>query len=1115
MKILVIEIILLIVFLLFFSIGFYIIYRQVALVKKGEFNNKDRFQCIFYGLIFGLSIMVVFAVAVIFTINTPGFWPTIPPEVNPLALLIPFSICLTYISFYPMIDFLFIALSKESDEGLTPFHKFINTRIINISRNKFIKVLVAFTFFLLVFIFPPIILTFLGLPFIVVLITWMLVYPLMILTFYGSKGYIAGISNAYYHIPEIRRSIFLNFEDSKRGMKQFTSEPGHYIILGLMLFVFVWAWISLFQTVIFFFTETLAISTMSSIFVFVTLLFGILGYFTRFWGRKIKYRGIDIYFAAYLMASIGINVLVNFLIVNPTMLEDIFNEWIFTSQISLNSIKFAWAAVIEEIVLIIFTSYYFLARNNDFVMNIKHSKITECGQTFDPIPLFTLIKHRNLKIRKHAVETLIMMFERIPLKDNTILNDWKFKNSLLDGICDYNKYSRKRCNQILVQLENDVPEFVLPWIVEALESPNYDKNIPIARTLLKADLNFVEKIPKELILNLIEDSEWRLRLIGLKVLSRSKSKQKKVFLNLNIKKLINDPNSKIVVETLNFLADSSYELPIDLIIDKIFHINNKISAAAIKNIRNLNFKQIDRKIISKIIPLIKDPSSSVRASIFDVLAKIGNFKKNNIPLLPFLEGLTDSNEKARQAAINTLEKYFEEEPELLDINVIINRVDPNNFEILNNVVKLLGGLWKYNSEKILTTLLIYIKFENDELRENISEILTEKYTKNPDLVIQNLIKIPDVTTYITKGIISKTLIKIGKKDPRNIIPTLLKYSAAEDVDVRLNALASIDGLIEEFIDYIDVKPIILILQNDKNNQVKKKASGIISKIAQKDPSLIKPFIAEFFHTLTEQDSKVKIVLTKSLLEIAKISPEIIPIKDTLNLLGDKDSFIRETCVKVLGFIGYKLPLSVIDALINTALIDDEWIVREAAVSSLGKIIGHVDDKEKIIEKLISLLSDEQNWVRWSALNILSDIREVNGYHIPFNKLHEHLKSADPKIREASARLIRIYNNQIEEILDIIIFLLGDESKEVRTSMINSFVEIIREIGLNRILTKLLQNLSGKGSLITQRSIALILGRTVRYENEKIKKRVISLLKIRCEMSQDPIICETLQQLRGN
>jgi len=1012
-----------------------------------------------------------------------------------------------------MIDFLFIALSRESEEGLTPFHKFINKNIINISKNKLGNLLIALTFYILVFILPPILLSLFGLPFIMIWITWMLVYPLMILTFYGSKGYIAGISNAFYHIPDIKRSIFLNFEDSKRGMKQFKADWVYYIVLGLMLFVFVWAWISLIQTVVFFFIEKLVISTMSSIFVFVTLFFGILGYFTRFWGRKIKYRGIDIYFAAYLMASIGINVLVNFLIVNPEKLLYTFNLMTFTNQIVPSSLMFAWAAVIEEIFLIIFTSYYFLAKNNDFVMNIKHSKITECGQTFDPIPLFNLIKHRNPKIRNHAVETLILMFERIPLKDNLILNDWRFKTSLLDGICDYNKYSRKICNQILIQLENDVPEIVLPWIMEALETPNYDKCIPIARTLITADLNLVEKIPVDLINNLVEDSEWRLRLLGLKVLSRLRGLKKDLPLNIDIKKLIDDPNSKIGVEILNLLADTSYELPIDIILDKIFHTNDEISAAAIKNMKNLDFKKVDRKIIPRIIPLIKNPSSSVRASIFDVLTKVGKFKKHNIPLLLFLDGLIDSNEEARQAAIKALKKYFEEEPELFDIGIIINKIDPSNFEVLNSVVKLLGGLWKYDSEKILTTLLTFIKFDNEELRENISEILTENYAYNPDLIVQNLIKTPDDTKYITKGIITKTLIKIGKRDPKSLIPTLLNYLSDENDIARSNSLDSIEGLIEEFFEYVDMKPILLVLERDKNNQVKKKASSILSKIAQKDPLIIKPFISELFQTLSEQDLKVKIVLTKSLLEVAKISPEIIPIKEVLNLITDEDSFIRETSAKILGFIGYKAPLSAIDGLINIALIDEEWIVREAAVSGLGNVINYIDDKEKIIERVISLLNDEQNWVCWSALNILSDIREVTNTHLPFNKLQNNLISTDPKIREASARLIRIYSDQIEEILDKIIVLLGDDSKEVRTSMVNSFVEIIQEIGLNRILTKLLQNLSDEGSLLTQRSIALILGRTAKYENEKIKKRVISLLKIRCEMSQDPIICSTLQQLK--
>ena len=118
MKILIIEIILLIIFLIFFVIGFYIIYRQVALVKKGEFRTKDRFQCVIYGFIFSLAVMVVIGVAFIFAVKTPELWGTTPPEVNPLILLIPFVFCLIYISFYPLIDFLFIALSKESDEEI-------------------------------------------------------------------------------------------------------------------------------------------------------------------------------------------------------------------------------------------------------------------------------------------------------------------------------------------------------------------------------------------------------------------------------------------------------------------------------------------------------------------------------------------------------------------------------------------------------------------------------------------------------------------------------------------------------------------------------------------------------------------------------------------------------------------------------------------------------------------------------------------------------------------------------------------------------------------------------------------------------------------------------------
>ncbi|MFX1409895.1 MAG: MFS transporter, partial [Promethearchaeota archaeon] len=1048
-----IEIILLVIFVVFFLVGFFLIYRQVALVKKGEFSNKDRIQCVIYGILFGIAIMVVVAMGFIFAIDS----------VHPLLLLLPFSACLIYISFYPLIDFIFIALSKESDEGLTPFHKLIGNRIINISENKIKSLFMAIILYLFIII-PPILLFLAGLPFIVLWVSWTLAYPLTIIVHYGTKGYIAGISNEFYHIPDIKRSIFLNFEDSKRGMKQFSSNPKPYIILGFMLFVFIWAWISMIQTFVFFFTRSLAISTMSSYFVYVTLFFGIIGYFTRFWGRKIKYRGIDIYFAAYLMAAIGINVFVNFILVNIDRLSNSFDYWSITREIVPNYLMFTWAALIEEITLIIFTSYFFLSKKSEFKYNIKYSKISECGQKFDSIPLFTFIKDSNPKIRKHAEDTILLMFERIPLKEEIDLNDWKYKNLLLDGICDYNSNSRRICNQILTQLEKDVPNITIPWIIEALESPNYDKIIPILRSLFNADINIIDKIPKKLILNLLEDTEWRTKVLCLKLLSRIIKNNSDLLQTLNTDNLLEDPNYNVQVEILNILSLSSIKIPIGIIFNKLYHTNKEIRAAAIKTIKTYKEKDVDKKFISLLIPLMMDPNSEVRASIFEVFSQIGNFKKLKIPLSPFLDGLTDLNENVRRASIIALEKYFNEEPKLLDFDTILDKIDPNNFEILNSIISLLGKLWKYNPKKILTTLLIFIKFENEQLKENISNILVEKSQENQDLILINLIKIPDTTKFLTKGIISKTIISIAEKDPTNVVQKLVSYLKDENDDIRLNAITSIEGLDEEYIETINIGQVITLLDKDKNNRVKKESSKIISKIAKKDPILIKPLISEIFQAIKNQESSVKITLFKSLLEIAKTSPEIIPVQNIINFLSDEDSFIREISTKILGFVGKNVPVLASNSLINTALIDEEWIVREAAASSLGNIVEYVENKEETIEKLIELLDDKETWVQRTALNILSKIEEVNTSHISIEKLSKNFISKDSNVREASTRLIKIYSNQIEEIFDKIIYLLGDKSKEVRISTVNILVDIIRDVGINKILSKLLQNLSAERSL---------------------------------------------------
>ena len=436
----------------------------------------------------------------------------------------------------------------------------------------------------------------------------------------------------------------------------------------------------------------------------------------------------------------------------------------------------------------------------------------------------------------------------------------------------------------------------------------------------------------------------------MKLLARSLKKYSDLFSKINIKKLINYPNSKIQVELLNIFSEFPRKLPEDIIIEKIFHSNKEISAAAIKNLKFLNYAKFNNKFISKFINLMEDPSSSVRASIFEILGRIGNFKKNKIPLLPFLEGVIDLDDNVRKSAALALEKYYNEEPKLLDLDDIIKKIDPDNIEILNSILFLLGRLWEKNPEKILTTLLVLIKFEDSQLKKNISDILIEKYNENPDLIIQNLIKIPDDSGYITKGIVAKTFINIGKKDPKNIIQKLIDFLENENYDIKLNAIISLDGLVGEFQSNLNIKPIINLIQSNENKQIKKEASKLTSRIAQTDPKLIKPFISEFIESLTGQESSVKIVLFKSILEIAKSSPDIIPIQSISNFLSDPDSFIRETSTKILGIIGHQNPIVVTDNLINRALVDEDWIVREAAVSSLGAIIDHQEDKTRIIEK---------------------------------------------------------------------------------------------------------------------------------------------------------------------
>ena len=129
-----------------------------------------------------------------------------------------------------------------------------------------------------------------------------------------------------------------------------------------------------------------------------------------------------------------------------------------------------------------------------------------------------------------------------------------------------------------------------------------------------------------------------------------------------------------------------------------------------------------------------------------------------------------------------------------------------------------------------------------------------------------------------------------------------------------------------------------------------------------------------------------------------------------------------------------------------------------------------------------------------------------------NKICTYLKRVNfPNFPEE----LWLNKNNFLNTLNYVIFKTGGNSEDSADVKYNYWDTVIEYEIISKILSKLLRNLSDESTIETQQSLATILGRTVRYEDETVKKRVISLLKIRCEMSQDPIICEVLSRLKEN
>jgi HEAT repeat protein len=941
----------------------------------------------------------------------------------------------------------------------------------------------------------------------------------MIINFFGIRGYIGGIVENYYNIPVISRSSFLGYDKSNRAFQEFKEGPFYRIMLGLMIFLYFWTWYSLIQTSSSVFSRNQAgFNNMQYPWsVFLVLIFGITGYFSRFWGRKVKFRWMDILFAAWLIACVGINVMINFLIPNNDKLADIFSLSPITSPIiSGNNYRyFVPSAVIEEFIIVFLITYYILKIRNDFFEKSKYAFVDTSAQAFNPIPLFNFIRDKNLELKNHAKEELVKMYGRIPNKKEYNLLDDKFMNPLFDALSDYNKDSHDAASLILENYLNDHPELISPKIIEALESYNSDKRLNVAELVLENHENSIDIIPYETFKILAKSKDFNIRRIFIDLAGKS-TKLAKQIENTILLDLLQDPDIEIQIKTLEFINKAEIDIDPQIILEKFGSSNKRIKTAAILSLNNVTTVESNRefkKMIKSFIQMLDSPDSIKKISAMNALANIGDFKKHKIPYEPFIDGINSHNSNIRISSVKGLKSILKDVDSREESSIqklLVDKTNNSGTDVIMGVLEVLKSSKKKNIPIIIPLLIQNIKSENNSIQDLVSELIIEMSLQEPSQILEELLRIPEQKTYLKRGVISQTALEIYQNNPK-VISSLLFFLNSENEVIRINSANIIAAIAELDSKEIDTQKIFIQLNKEKSAEVKKSLLNAISLLPSEYFESVADNVRNIVKLMEDSDPGVRILASKILVQISKSKPSSVSFDLVVDLTSNKDKIIQENAIKILGNIGIHQIDKTFDTL-KKLLEDKDWTVKNSAIEAIYQL-GLTSKDIRAINKIIELLDDKEKWTKIKALEITSKIVVDFPDLLPIDRLGTLIKSGESEIRISVAKILGALNeSKFEDAFPLIITLMGDSNERVREQASSALVMITKSISMNKILPTTLEYFSDDIDILVQQSMAIALQRIVNYESKEIKKRVGDLLKIRCEISQDPIICKISQDL---
>ena len=1054
-----------------FFIGFFLVYKnlkKINTVEGEKFNPSDWLAMVGFGLLFGLAL--IFMVNITFEVISPGEIPSIAGYV--------LIIMLGILVIYPLWEVIF--LGRPTSDSVHDFHKFLESKILDRFKGK-IAYLVSLFIFIVIYIIPIIAITLIsGEPWGQIAFMWFLIFPLFFLAYFAANGTVSGIIAKTYTNTIPARVL----TKGKLGNKK---------VIGIIMIALAWIPFMLniynfgnpiykaitgFELELPTNPEDLEINYSAYLSLFTTTVFGIKGFFSKFWNKKSKTKTIDFLFSGYLIIGIGVNMLLSFVQINPFVVASIFGSIPIPFIASLGDVFYNYSLLVPIIIIssgitFIYGIINLVQVNSDFHSDIRLQSTTKA---FGKIDLDKMVESRN-----EMLENIEKGNQDKKKKEKKKKYDYAtlYKSLLLApsyskyGV-DLNEQVRQKAAQYLFLMSVDdreiaqkIIEFIFAVTIEKDPIENEGKEIQEQHYLSKEAfdaLGEIGEIYPDLVmdrlitaLETVDNYTQRYILDALGDIGETKENMKVILSKIlplfsskryDVRLAAFQAMSEMILE-----GDSSDKEFVKLALDAVYTVledvtNEGAIDTCLEALVKMSARIADDIDIEKIIPFLsyskgkeQDTVNFIIQNTIVVLSYMVYYNMDRFSLLltdlkPFLK---DSRDFIRYAVVDALGNYILKCPDdkIDDILVellILSTNDPNDdvahiatesiaeFLIMHKGYKI---TIENQSISILDYYMNALVSSNVQVTENASEALKQISPLYDEDIYPQLEK--HLKSQENLELVRDCLHVIALSGEEEHLSTDLEliYSLTkhDDPSVRSEAILTLGYLGK---NRPEIKPEVIVrCLEDKDPQVRRESIFALGKIGKKNPTAVVPVLIQKFFELDRHDedkvSEVELY-AETLGEIGKVHPSneiIITLQNVL--MGDTNPFSKDVIARALGTIGYGMIQSgkAIKRIEDDTFYNQiSWLrSSDKAEYTIGNII------------IIFLEALQLKGIPDSVMNEISDsIQDLLPVFLFAQKDEKKAKNEDIILETIKSLLAQAYyanyNNEILETIDRVDSLLS-------------------------------------------------------------------------------------------